>query len=133
MLDVVMPLLEGAVAAADCSRRKVGAVVTVFRTVVGQGANMLPAGSCLGGDCPRGRMTYEEQPKDVDYAASGCTSTHAEVAAIRQAGLFAGPGAMLWVTEDPCPGCAEAIKEAGILHVVRVDMKTKFAYMKVGV
>ena len=132
-LDTVIPELEGLTLLADCSRRRVGAVITLGRDIVGRGSNSLPLGSCLGGDCPRGRMTYEEQPKDVGYAASGCTSIHAEVAAIREAGLLAGPGAALWVTEQPCPDCKEAIAESGIFRVIRVDLATQRVFLPVNV
>lgn len=131
MLSKVLGYLETRTLMADCTRRRVGAVITYGREVVGVGSNSLPIGSCMGGDCPRGRMTYAEQPKDVGYAASGCTATHAEVAAIRDAGLMAGPGAIIWVTEPPCPDCQKAIDEVGIYHVIRVDVATQVAYTKV--
>lgn len=107
---------------ADCSRRRVAAVLVNDGWVCGVGHNTLPEGSCIGGDCPRGRMSYEEQPADVGYEKSGCTSTHAEAMAISQAGALAR-GSIAYVTEWPCPGCAALLEKAGITKVIKVEVQ----------
>lgn len=88
--------------------------------IVGWGANALPeAGeSCELGGCPRGLLSYGEQPAFTGYAAN-CEAVHAEVAALSMARAQGHDvlGATLWVTCRPCPGCAEAILAAGIRHV----------------
>ena len=101
----VMTLLMSAVSAADCRRRQVGAVVTdAYAKVVGVGWNGLREGSCGAGDCPRGRLTYDEMPAFTGYVASDCL--HAEDSALMAAGERAR-GGTIYVTCEPCPGCAE--------------------------
>jgi dCMP deaminase len=102
---------------ADCSRRKVAAVVMLGdHHIIGRGHNSLPVGSCLDGQCPRGKLTYDEQPKDVGYAESGCTSVHAEVAALANAG-FEARGSVMYVTEIPCSACERYIIQCGVREV----------------
>lgn len=113
MLTTLKSTLKELRRQADCSRRQVGCVLVRDGQVVGRGSNGLPAGSCTGGDCPRGRLSYEEQPAFVGYAETGCTSVHAEVAAITDAGDLAS-GSVAYVTCPPCDGCAAALKAAGV-------------------
>ena len=113
---LVRALLRRETEKADCSRRRVGAVVSFNGVIMGKGHNSLPKGSCTAGDCQRGRMSYEEQPKDVGYEASGCFSIHAEENAIAEAGRWC-VGATIYVTDKPCPRCREHIKAAGIAKV----------------
>lgn len=117
----ISTLVLGEVQKADCSRRKVGAVLTFNGVVVGAGYNALPAGSCEAGDCPRGQMSYEEQPADVDYEASGCVSLHAEDNALAEAGPLA-VGATMYVSEWPCPRCVTRLQDAGVVEVIKVDV-----------
>lgn len=129
-----MEALAELTTAADCLRRKVAAVIVDPKVgILGRGKNSLPAGSCSGGDCPRGLLSYEEQPKDVDYLSSGCLSTHAEVEAIRDAGLLVSESCVLFVTETPCSGCAAAIAEAGITKVVTVSLDHPTFTNRVGI
>ena len=103
---------------ADCSRRQVGAVVLhPDGWVLGWGWNALPSLSCSKGECPRGRTTYEETPAFSDYTGN-CEAIHAETRALRQAGLLAR-GSTIYITCEPCPGCAAEIAEAGATVVVR--------------
>lgn len=108
---------------ADCSRRKVGAVLVRDGIIVGKGHNFLPLGSCTEGDCPRGRMSYEEQPADVGYEASGCMSLHAEDNALAMAGERA-VGAIAYISEWPCPRCEQRLKDAGVIGFIRVDLSS---------
>lgn len=118
MTPLIQRLLRREVNKADCTRRRVGAVLLLNGVVVGKGHNSLPEGSCLLGDCPRGRMSYAEQPADVGYEASGCHSLHAEDHALAEAGERA-VGAIAWVTEWPCPRCYGRLKDAGVAGVMR--------------
>ena len=109
---------------ADCRRRQVAAVVCLpDGTVVGSGWNGLPGeSSCGGGDCPRGLMSYREQPKDLGYAETGCRAIHAEDAALQNAGLLA-QGSVVFVTEKPCPGCATLLRESQVSAVFHVSLQ----------
>ena len=109
---------------ADCRRRQVAAVVCLpDGTVVGSGWNGLPGeSSCYGGDCPRGLMSYSEQPKDLGYAETGCRAIHAEDAALQNAGLLA-QGSVVFVTEKPCPGCAALLRESQVSAVFHVSLQ----------
>lgn len=92
-----------------CTRRKVGAiVVSPDGRVLGGGYNHLPKGFCDEGDCPRGKLSYEECPAYGPY--NNCKATHAEVAAINQSSSLPD-GCSLIVTADPCEDCAKVIRE----------------------
>ncbi|MGW1040060.1 deoxycytidylate deaminase [Streptomyces sp. NPDC002547] len=105
---------------ADCTRSQVGAVL-LSRThrVLAVGYNGALAGipGCASaGNCPRGRMTYEEIAADSDY--SNCIATHAERNAIEHADPYELPGSTLYVTRKPCPACQTLIEAAGITRVI---------------
>lgn len=118
---LILGLLRLELGKADCSRRKVAAVITNGDGwIVGKGHNELPEGSCINGDCPRGQLSYAVQPKDVGYEASGCFSHHAEHNALKEAGATA-KGGTIFVTEKPCPGCQERLDQAGVSTIVWVD------------
>jgi len=117
-----LQLAQAASARADCSRRQVGAViVSEDGSVVATGYNGLAAerpGCASAGACPRGQMTYADQPADVAYEATGCRAIHAEVNAIIRAGRDRCLGATIYVTDVPCFHCSVVIEGAGIVRVV---------------
>lgn len=114
---------------ATCMRLNVGAVVVIDGTAVSHGYNGAPSGRahCSGNDCP-GKLVCRE-------------TTHAEENALmrippelmlkaRQRNLDdgrrhtttmmqprRGPGFDIYVTDSPCPRCAELILEAGVKRV----------------
>lgn len=101
---------------ADCSRRRVGAVITIDNRIVATGYNGAPSGAegCLQGACPRGSLSYQDQPKDVGY--DNCISVHAEANAIIYARTDLR-GAVLYCTDKPCVTCAKLIAGAGIQEI----------------
>lgn len=108
--------------AADCTRRKVGAlIVDADNRLLAQGFNGAPRGEvgCLSGGCPRGKLTYEELAgmSDYDSGPGRCIAIHAEVNAILNAN---GPirGATMYVNHPPCGPCTRSIAGAGISRVV---------------
>lgn len=104
---------------ADCRRRQVGAVILDEEGyLVGWGANKLPVGSCTRGECPRGQLTYEEQPAFQNYE-NNCVAIHAEQGAIRMA---RGKGVKLYVSCEPCPMCAAEIAATDLVVEV-LDLK----------
>ncbi|XVU30551.1 deoxycytidylate deaminase [Actinoplanes sp. CA-054009] len=111
-------MAKAANARADCSRRKVGAVIVNGGEIVSTGYNGSPPGgpSCLAGECPRGRMTYEEQPADIGY--DNCVAVHAEANACLRAGRNRAWGGELYLTDPPCVECRKTIQAVGIFRVV---------------
>ena len=70
---------------ADCTRRRVGAVVfDEANRILSTGYNGAPAGrlGCLEGGCPRGSLGHDELPLDAPYedpsSPGFCISIHAE-------------------------------------------------------
>lgn len=100
---------------AECLRRSVGCVLIRDGAIVGRGYNHGVGGDCRKGECPRGQMTYEEQPAFVGYG--NCIAEHAETMAIREAGLLAA-GALAIVTARPCEDCGPALERAGVLGII---------------
>lgn len=106
---------------AECTRRKVGAVVVRDRRIIATGYNGAPAGqpSCLDGACPRGLCSTDQVAPGSSYdtGAGSCIAIHAEANALLHAnGSLAG--ADLYITDEPCDGCARLIAGAGIARAV---------------
>lgn len=103
---------------ADCIRRKVGAVITYKHRIVASGYNGtkvpgLPG--CLSGACPRGHLTYEEQPEFQNYG--NCISNHAERNAVEwllEHSDIALDQTQIHITCQPCPDCQALLDEHGI-------------------
>lgn len=120
----------------DCTRRKVGAVIVgLDKRFPGLGYNgARPGGkSCLAGDCPRGQH-YErevnglgvcgcgkwwpcpdavEPGSSYDTGPGACIATHAEANAVadaQQRGAGRMPGAVMYVSCEPCEGCIRHIR-----------------------
>lgn len=88
-----------------CERKKVGAIITKRGRTISSGWNGQPRGftNC----CEEGDKTYD-------------TVIHAEVNAIYAAAYdgISTVGTTLYVTVSPCPICAVAIIQSGIMEVV---------------
>lgn len=106
-------------ARADCSRRKIGAVVVRDNRIVSTGYNGSPPGgpSCLLGECPRARSDVPPG-SSYDTGPGACVAVHAEANAVLYAGRDGCLGSTLYVTDEPCGGCARLIRASGI-RVVR--------------
>ena len=108
---------------ADCTRRQVGAVIMrPDKTIVATGYNGAPAkaGSCLKGDCPRGKLSLEEVPAGSSYdtGPGSCLALHAEQNAMLRASWDEMHDATLYVTDQPCDGCTRMITGTPIIRVV---------------
>jgi len=59
---------------ADCTRRNVGAVIAKDNRIVATGYNGAPSGegSCLEGDCPRGKHYKVSYTNHHDFDSVGC-------------------------------------------------------------
>ena len=108
---------------ADCTRRKVGAVVVRNHRIVSTGYNGAPAGhyGCLEGACPRGLRTLDELPSGTPYDAgpeSICIAVHAEANSIIYGDYDRMVHGVIYVTHEPCAGCLKLIMGAGIMRVI---------------
>lgn len=105
---------------ADCSRRKVGALIVKNNRVVSTGYNGSPAGSpksCLQGHCPRGSSDVPAF-SSYDTGPGACIAVHAEANALLYADREDRQGATLYISCAPCDGCKRLIAAAGIARVV---------------
>ena len=102
---------------ADCSRRRVGAVILdKEHRVVGAGYNGAPSGKigCLSGGCPRATSGVEPgSPYD------NCISIHAEVNALLHSSHRGG--GTIYVTDKPCNWCSKVIAGSGLDRVVYLE------------
>lgn len=116
---------------ADCRRRKVGAIlVAEDNRPLGQGYNGTDPGKpgCLSGACPRGLLSYAEQPPMGDY--SNCISRHAEHNALLNIpGLdvfenefdrfwIADQKPTMFITDEPCSNCQALMASAGVHEAI---------------
>jgi dCMP deaminase len=108
---------------ADCRRSRHAALIfdEATKDIISLGYNGLAskAGSCLDGDCPRGLLTKAELPSCAPYSEGRgrCDAIHAEANAIMRAGRETR-GRTIYVTGEPCHGCAVLISGAGIERIV---------------
>ncbi len=113
-------IAKAVAARADCSRRKVGAVIVdANNRLVSSGYNGSPPGgpSCLAGQCPRGLSTVAPG-SSYDTGPGSCIALHAEQNAIIWASPERLKGATLYITDAPCEGCQRLINGVGIVNVV---------------
>lgn len=91
-------------------------------SVISMGYNGGPSKgkSCLAGECPRGRMTHEELPKDSAYDTGGgtCVALHAEWNVLLRTAWYEFAGSTLYITEKPCHICEVMIQGTHISRVV---------------
>lgn len=104
---------------ADCSRRKVGAVIVNDNRIRATGYNGSPSGgpSCLAGECPRGRS--EVAPgSSYDTGAGSCIALHAEQNALLWADPGAIKGGVIFITDEPCQGCLRMLQGSGLSKAI---------------
>src|ERR1700743_400972 len=127
-VDCFLGIADSVAARADCTRRKVGAVVVDAGTkqIISTGYNGAAPGDpgCLSaGACPRGRhhlvneanrircacgnawpCSVAAQPgSSYDTGVNSCIAIHAEANALLRAGQQAN-GSWLFCTDKPCDG-----------------------------
>ena len=102
---------------ANCSRRKVAAIVVADNRIISTGYNGTPRGvkNCFAGGCAR---CAGKAPSGSSLEE--CICVHAEQNAICQAAYYGTrlAGATIYVTISPCLTCAKLIINAGIKEVV---------------
>ena len=102
---------------ANCSRRKVAAVIVKDLRIISTGYNGTPRGvrNCFEGGCAR---CAGDSPSGENLG--DCICSHAEENAITQAAYhgIALRGSVLYSTLSPCLTCAKMIINAGVIEVV---------------
>lgn len=102
---------------ANCSRRKVGAIIVKEKQIISTGYNGTPAGvkNCNEGGCER---CVSDAPSGTNW--DKCACCHAEENAIVQAAKHGmnTDGATMYTTFTACNQCAKMIINAGIKRVV---------------
>ena len=130
-------MAETAAKRADCTRRRVGAVLMLpDNSIVCTGYNGGPSKgpSCLAGECPRGRLTHEELAPDTAYDSGGgtCVALHAEWNVLLRASWQQMMGSTLYITDEPCHICKSLIKGTPLRQVVwPVDLTGTLVYWSV--
>lgn len=130
----------------DCTRRQVGAIITLDNRIVGHGYNGFAPGApgCLtAGVCPRGRHYAVDNPVEswrpvcacghpgwpcpdsvppgssYSTPAGRCGAVHAEINAILSVENRRDlPGSTMHVTCEPCHDCRKVIVRVGIERVL---------------
>jgi dCMP deaminase len=135
---------------ADCTHRRVGAVLVQDNRVISTGFNgALPRQiSCLSGGCPRGRH-YKVHFDSGDICACGgvwpcsqyaepgsdyanCIAIHAEARAILHVGWSWTEYATMYCTDEPCCNCEKLIRTAGIARFVTPQGVKNWAVAQMG-
>ena len=116
-----MNLVEVIRSRADCTRRRVGALIVRDRRIITTGYNGTPHNipNCTDGGCERCRMRDEGKITAWEYEES-CVCIHAEQNAIIQAAYLgiSTKDSTLYCTNLPCSTCAKLIINCGIKAVV---------------
>jgi dCMP deaminase len=114
--DYFLGIARAVSARAECTRRRVGAVITKDNRIISTGYNGVEPGgySCLLGACAG----------DTDLTVP-CIATHAEANAIIYGDRWLMEGATIYVTTWPCAGCFKLIRSAGIIRAVTPDEETR--------
>lgn len=116
-----MKLAEVVRSRADCTRRRVGAVIVRDFRIITTGYNGTPHGikNCSDGGCERCKKRDEGTIEWYEYEEH-CICIHAEQNAIVQAAYQGAStkGATLYSTTLPCSTCSKIIINAAIREVV---------------
>lgn len=114
--EYFMQIARDVATRATCPRRSVGAVIVHDKRILTTGYNGAPRG--LGHCPPEGEQ--HDWPRGCMVAGHCSRAVHAELNAIVQAALngVSTRASTLYVTCQPCNGCAKVIINAGITRVV---------------
>lgn len=112
-----------------CTRRNVGAVLIANGRQRESGWNGMERGhlasTCMGGACPRGMLSSEDQPHGVGY--SNCVYLHAEFNVAENyrhsggyrnvEGWATNLNVIIYTSSNPCEDCVTYARWAGITLV----------------
>ena len=117
--DYYLGIAQAVSLRGDCVRRQHGAVIVKDQKIVSTGYNGTPPGddrSCgKTGQCPR---NLDPNSKHGEGSYDLCWATHAEANALLRAQWSDLQGATIYITGEPCPGCAKLIRSSGIARTV---------------
>lgn len=105
---------------ADCSRRKVGAVIfdTDWRVLAVGYNGAQPGGpSCLAGQCPRG-LSDVAPGSSYDTGSGSCIAIHGEANALLYSDPMRRRGGVIAITDKPCGGCLRLLLGSGLALAV---------------
>ncbi|WAL67107.1 deaminase [Amycolatopsis cynarae] len=129
-------LAHAAATRSDCERSQVGAVVMQDHRTRASGYNGSPAGAPGCESCPR-RLSGVDPCSSYDSGPGACVAVHAEANALLHSDRADLPGATLFVTREPCPGCGRLIAGSGVARVVtpadlpeRTDVTTPLTFAR---
>ncbi len=115
--EYFMGIAQHVASRSNCSRRHVGAIIVVGRSIVSTGYNGTPMGvrNCFEGGCLR---CASDIPSGQGYDT--CICVHAEANAMLLAARHgtAIEGGTLYSTLRPCFGCLKEAVQAGIQEIV---------------
>lgn len=105
--------------ASRCSRKQIGAVLVKHGQIISVAHNGPQPESTSPFHCPRGALSYEEQPPNVGYDAvgTGCFELHAEELALSRSTTDPRGGTM-YINGEPCSRCRYALRVCGTTWVV---------------
>lgn len=106
-----------------CTRRQIGAILVKHSQVIAATHNGPQPESTRPFHCPRGALTYAEQPKDVGYQETGCVELHAEELALSRSTIDPR-GATMYINDEPCQRCQYAMRACNITWVIRGVVKS---------
>lgn len=122
--EYFMMLADVVRARADCTRRKVGALIVKDKRIIATGYNGTPHNikNCSEGGCQRCRQRDQGKISAIEYEES-CVCIHAEQNAIIQAAYLgiSTKDAIFYCTNLPCSSCAKMIINAGIREVIHKE------------
>lgn len=118
--EYYLGITKAVAARADCSRRKVGAIlVTQYNRHKGSGYNGGISGgpSCLAGQCPRGQSTVAPG-SSYDTGVGSCIAVHAEQNVILESSPADRINGTIYITDEPCDGCLRMLQASGVKRMV---------------
>ena len=120
--DYFMTIATAVRRRADCTGRRVGAVIVRDRHIVSTGYNGTPEGlpNCSEGGCRR-CADRDRYPSGTGYDL--CICVHAEQNALLAAARFgiAVEGSTIYSTMRPCFGCTKELLQARVREVIYLD------------
>lgn len=118
MQEIWLEMAQVVAKRSRCTRRQIGCVLVRDGQIIGLAHNGPQDESPSPYHCPRGALSYAEQPADINYEQTGCLELHAEELALSRSTVNPR-GATLYINTEPCPRCARTLAVVGVKWVVQ--------------